>query len=145
MPEVDPNDKPVVPYTVMDETGAPYLLGSRCRACNSTHLGHYDNCPKCAAIGQLDDVRLSAHGSLYNYTIVYRSLPGVTVPFISAIVDLEGGGTVRGNLLEVTPDPATIEFGMPVDVVFRSAAEAVADGAGYFSYFFVPAIREAAQ
>lgn len=139
-----PNDaQPVVPYTAIDESGAPYLIGSRCGACGATHLGHFENCPKCGARGQTSEVRLADHGTLYNYTIVHRSLPGVKVPFISATVDLDGGGTVRGNLLEVEPDPAKIAFGMPIDVVFKSASTAVENGEGYIAHFFVPASRGA--
>lgn len=137
-------DQPVVPYTVIDPSGEPYLLGSRCGACGATHLGHFDNCPKCAARGSLEDIRLASEGTLYNFTIVHRSLPGVIVPFISAVVDLEGGGTVRGNLLDIEPDPAAIEFDMAVRVVFRSAAEAVEGGEGYLAHFFVPARKETA-
>ncbi len=132
-------DQPVVPYASFNDLGEPCLIGSRCGACGQVHLGKFENCPKCAARGEMSEVTLSDHGELYNYTIVHRSLPGVTIPFISAVVDLEGGGTVRGNLLEVEPDPSNIEFGMPVNLVFRSAADAVEGGEGYFAHFFVPA------
>ncbi|KCZ94238.1 Zn-ribbon domain-containing OB-fold protein [Hyphomonas johnsonii] len=132
-------DQPVAPHTVISTGGEPYLVGSHCSACGETHLGAFENCPACTARGQMDEVRLSNQGTLYNYTIVYRSLPGVTVPFISAVVDLDGGGTIRGNLLEVEPDPSKIAFDMPVKVVFRSAADAVAGGEGYLAHFFVPA------
>lgn len=131
--------KPVAPYTAIDESGAPYLIGSRCDNCGATHLGQFENCPKCGVRGQIRQLRLADKGTLYNYTIVYRSLPGVKVPFISATVDLEGGGTIRGNLLDVEPDPAKIEFGMPVNVVFKSASTAVENGEGYIAHFFVPA------
>ena len=139
MSEAEIVDQPVAPFTILDDAGEPRLIGSRCGECGQVHLGKYDNCPKCAARGQMSEETLCDHGVLYNYSIVHRSLPGVTVPFISAVVDLDGGGTVRGNLLEVEPDPAGIEFGMPVKVVFRSAAEAVEGGAGYVAHFFVPA------
>lgn len=132
-------DRPVAPYAAVDEQGAPYLIGSRCRACGETHLGRLQNCPKCAARGVIDEVRLAERGTLYNYTIVHRSLPGVTVPFVSAVVDLEGGGTIRGNLLEVDPSPESIRFDMPVKIVFRSAASAVEGGEGFLAHFFVPA------
>lgn len=133
-----------MPYLVQDESGAPYLIGSRCEACGQTHLGHFENCPKCTARGRLREVRLGTTGSLYNYTIVYRSLPGVTVPFIAAVVDLDGGGTVKGNLLEVDPKPGSVAFGMPVKMVFREADTAVTGGEGYVSHFFVPADEEMA-
>lgn len=135
--------QPVVPYLAIDDSGMPYLVGSRCAACGATQLGTFENCPKCAARDRMNPVRLAETGTLYNYTIVHRSLPGVTVPFISATVDLDGGGTVRGNLLDVEPDPARIEFGMPVRLVFRSAASAVANGEGYLAFFFAPLAREA--
>lgn len=131
--------KPVMPYLAHDGAGAPYLVGSRCDACGQTHLGRFENCPRCAARGKMTETQLSNHGVLYNYTIVYRSLPGVTVPFVSAVVDLDGGGTVKGNLLDIDPSPQAVRFGMPVRMVFREASEAVAGGEGYVSHFFVPA------
>lgn len=86
---------------------------------------------------------LGTRGRLYSFTIVHRSYPGVRVPFISAIVDLEGGGTVKGNLLEVEPDPGAIAFGMPIDVVFRDAGLANPEAAGHVAHFFVPAQGDA--
>jgi len=83
-------------------------------------------------------VALLGRGRLYNYTIVYRSYPGIKVPFISAIVDLECGGTVKGNLLEVEPDPKHLQFGMPVRMIFREAQLASEEGVGYIAHFFVP-------
>ena len=46
------------------------------------------------------------------------------VPFISAIVDLDGGGTLKGNLVDIEPDIAKLKFDMPVKVVFRDAGRA---------------------
>ena len=43
------------------------------------------------------------------------------MPYVSAIVDLDGGGTVKGNLTGVDPDPAKIKMGMPVRVVYKDA------------------------
>src|SRR5689334_23852397 len=57
--------------------------------------------------------------TLYAYSIVHRSFPGVAVPYVSAIVDLDGGGSLKGNLIDVEPDPAKLTLGMPVDVVFK--------------------------
>ena len=49
--------------------------------------------------------KLSNRGELYVYSIVHRSFPGIEVPYVSAIVDLEGGGTVKGNLIGIEPSP----------------------------------------
>jgi len=85
-------------------------------------------------------VRLSSKGKLYSFCIVHRSFPGSQVPYISAIVDLEGGGTIKGNLINIEPDPANLEFDMPVEVVFDDAlGRKDSDGNSYISYFFQPA------
>ena len=62
------------------------------------------------------------------------------MPYISAIVDLDGGGTVKGNLIGIEPDPENIEFDMEVDVVYKDAlGRKDSDGNSYISYFFQPA------
>lgn len=130
--------RPATSYLSFRSDGRPMLQGRKCRACGAIFLDARENCAKCAARGALDTIELGTTGRLYNYTIVYRSLPGVTVPFVSAIVDLDGGGTVKGNLIDVEPTPEAIKFGMPVKVVFRGAEIATAAGDGFISHFFVP-------
>ena len=76
----------------------------------------------------------------YSFSVVYRSFPGIDVPYISALVDLDEGGTVKGNLINVEPDPENIDFGMKVKVVFGDAlGRKDKDGNSYMSYFFEPA------
>ena len=62
------------------------------------------------------------------YSIVHRSFPGIEVPYVSAIVDLEGGGTVKGNLINVEPEPDQIKMGMPVELVFKKAPQKDSEG-----------------
>jgi uncharacterized OB-fold protein len=131
---------PVVDFLKIPEGGEPYLEGHRCAACGETFLARRVACPKCCSRQPMQPVRLGARGHLYAYCIVHRSFPGIDVPYVSAIVDLEGGGTVKGNLIDVAPDPAKIRFGMPVEVVFRDAlGRKDKDGNSYLSYFFRPA------
>jgi uncharacterized OB-fold protein len=49
-----------------------------------------------------------------SFTIVHRAAPGVPTPYVSAIVDLEGGGVVKANVVNVEPVPANVSLGMPV-------------------------------
>jgi uncharacterized protein len=131
--------RPATSYTRIDEAGAPYLLGSRCGECAAVFLGVRENCGRCCARRRMQPLRLAARGRLYSYTIVYRSYPGIRVPFISAIVDLEEGGTIKGNLVDVAPSPEKLAYGMPVKVVFRGAQCALGEeAAGYVAHFFVP-------
>ncbi|MBD3649691.1 MAG: Zn-ribbon domain-containing OB-fold protein [Pseudomonadales bacterium] len=131
---------PVVDWLKLPDKGEPYLEGHKCKACGAVFLGERDVCSKCGARDKMEAVKLSNKGKLYAFSIVHRSFPGIEVPYISAIVDLEGGGTVKGNLINIDPDPEKIKFDMPVEVVFKDAlGRKDQDGNSYISYFFQPA------
>lgn len=129
-----------MPYLKIPEKGDPYLEGYRCGACGATYLGERSVCSKCGARDQMAAVKLPNKGQLYVYSIVHRSFPGIQVPYVSAVVDLEDGTAIKGNLIDVEPDPEKIEFGMPVEVVYADAlGRKDKDGNSYLSYFFKPA------
>ena len=131
---------PVVPFLKGADGQDPFLEGHECAGCGAIFLGARTTCSKCGARDQMVAKRLSNQGKLYSYSIVFRSFPGIEVPYISAIVDLEGGGTVKGNLIGIEPDPSHLSFDMPVEVVFADAlGRKDADGNSYLSYFFKPA------
>ena len=131
---------PVVDYLKIPDSGDPYLEGHKCGACGATFLGERSVCSKCGARDQMSAVKLPTRGNLYAYSIVHRSFPGIEVPYVSAVVDLEDGTAIKGNLINVEPDPEKIEFGMPVEVVFDDAlGRKDSDGNSYLSYFFQPA------
>lgn len=131
---------PAVEYLRLPADGEPYLEGHKCSDCGSIYLGARNVCSKCFARNKMELVRLADTGKLYVYSIVHRSFPGIEVPYISAIVDLDGGGTVKGNLINVEPDPARINMGMSVKVVYKDAlGREDRDGNSYISFFFEPA------
>ena len=136
------SDKPLpaVPYLKIPENGEPYLEAYKCGQCGATFLGERDVCSKCGARDQMSAVTLPNTGKLYSYSIVHRSFPGIAVPYVSAIVDLDDGTASKGNLINVDPDPESIPFDMPVEVVYDDAlGRKDADGNAYLSYFFQPA------
>ncbi len=131
---------PAVPFLKLPEKGDPYLEGHQCQACDSIFLGERAVCSKCGARDRIKTVKLANTGKLHVYSIVCRSFPGIEVPYVSAIVDLDGGGTVKGNLINIEPDPEKIAFGMPVEVVYKDAlGRKDQEGNSYISYFFQPA------
>ena len=130
---------PVVDYLKLPDDGDPYLEGQQCGQCGAIFLGERSVCSKCGTRDQLKPLRLANEGSLYSFSIVHRSFPGIETPYISAIVDLEGGGTVKGNLIGIDRDPEKISFGMPVQVVYKDAlGRKDKEGNSYLSYFFQP-------
>ena len=126
-------------YLKIPDDGDPYLEGYKCGSCGATFLGERSVCSKCGARDQMSAVTLPNHGTLYSYSIVHRSFPGIDVPYVSAVVDLDDGTAIKGNLINVEPDPDKIEFGMPVDVIFADAlGRKDRDGNSYLSFFFQP-------
>ena len=131
--------RPAVGFLKIPDDGAPYLQGSKCGKCGETFLGERTTCAACGAREGMQSIKLADTGKLYNYTIVHRSFPGVPVPFISAIVDVDGGGTLKGNLEGVSPVPDAVKFDMPVKIVIKDAGRKDRDGNSYLAYFFQPA------
>ena len=129
---------PVVPFLKIPESGDPYLEGHKCKKCSAVFLGERAVCSSCGARDEIEPLRLADQGELYVYSIVHRSFPGVEVPYISAVVDLEGGGTVKGNLIGIDPVPEKIKMGMPVETVFKIAPRKDRDGNEYLTYYFQP-------
>jgi uncharacterized protein len=130
---------PVVDFVKLPDDGDPYLEGHECKTCHAIFLGERTHCSKCGARDSMQAKKLSNKGTLYVYSIVHRSFPGVEVPYVSAVVDLEGGGTVKGNLINVEANPEKIKLGMPIEVVFKDAlGRKDREGNSYTSYFFQP-------
>ncbi len=133
-----PKPLPIVPYLKIPDEGDPYLEGHRCLDCRAVFLGERSVCANCSARDRLEAVRLSNHGELYVYSITHRSFPGVETPYVGAIVDLEGGGTVKGNLIHIDPDPEKIPLGLPVELTYQIAPRKDAEGNEYLMYYFQP-------
>jgi uncharacterized OB-fold protein len=137
MPETLPLS--AVHFLQFDSAGVPYLQGSRCGECNAVAPGDRSVCNACGARDAMSPMRLCERGTLYNFTIVHRSFPGVMTPFVAAIVDLEGGGALRGTLLNTATDPGQIAYGMPIKVIYRNTGQCSSEGRPFFAYYFVPA------
>jgi uncharacterized OB-fold protein len=129
---------PAVEFLKIPEQGEPYLEGHKCKKCGAIFMGSRAVCSKCGARDALAPQKLGTKGKLYAYSIVHRSFPGVEVPYISAVVDLEGGGTLKGNLINVEADPKKLKFDMPVEVIIKDAGRKDREGNSYLAYFFQP-------
>jgi uncharacterized protein len=103
---------PIVDYLVLDD-GAPYLVANRCDNCGALYFDRRNACAKCSG-RSFSKQRLADDGTVRSFTIVHRAAPGVPTPYVSAIIDLSGGGVVKANLLNVEPSPDHVRFGMNV-------------------------------
>lgn len=130
---------PAIPLLKITDGGEPWLAGSRCRKCDAIFPGDRAVCASCGDRHSIESIRLAQRGTLYNFTVVYRSFSGVKTPFVAAIVDLEGGGSLRGTLLEVEPDPEKLRRDMPVKIVFRDTGQTNQEGRAFLAYYFITA------
>lgn len=94
-------------------------------------------CRSCGSADRLETFRAAQTGCVFSWTVVHRSYPGIPVPFVSAIVDLDGGPTLKGTLRNV--DPATVRAGLPVHLVFDDAGGARdTQDIPYVGFHFLP-------
>ena len=112
MSDAAPARVPLVDYLVIDD-GAPYLVAQE-----STESGalYFDRRNADAQSGRpgFQRRRLGDTGTVRTFTIVHRAAPGVPTPYVSVVVDLDGGGVVKANLVNTEPDPEHVRVGMPV-------------------------------
>ncbi|MCG3170262.1 MAG: hypothetical protein CALGDGBN_01801 [Pseudomonadales bacterium] len=116
--------------------GGWQLAGSRCGACQAVFLGARRVCAACGARGRMLPEVLRDRGRVHSFTTVHRSFPGVPVPFVMAVVDLDGGPALRGTLRDAAA--AELRFDLPVRVVFGDSGQRDASGAAWIAFSFVP-------
>ena len=116
--------------------GSAFVEGFRCGACGAVFPEPTMACRACADRARPQAFRATETGKLYSWSVVHRSYPGIAVPFVSAIVDLDDGLTLKGTLREVAI--ADLRAGMPVQLTFDNAGGATdKDGAPYVAFHFV--------
>jgi uncharacterized protein len=112
VPDPSPAQVPLVDYLVIDD-GEPHLIAHESTESGALYFDRRNADAKSGKPG-FTTRRLANTGRVRTFTIVHRAAPGVPTPYVSAVVDLDGGGSVKGNLINVEADPAHVQFGMPV-------------------------------
>jgi uncharacterized protein len=103
---------PVVNYLVLNG-GAPHLVAQECASCGARYLA---NRPACAHCGkrEFSPRRLPTTGEVGSFTIIHRAAPGVPTPYVSALVDLDDGTTVKSNVVGCPADDNAVRLHMRV-------------------------------
>jgi uncharacterized protein len=127
---------PMVGYLVLDD-GEPHLVANQCTACGAQYFDRRNACANCGG-DDFDRTALATTGVVRTFTIIHRAAPKVPTPYVSAVVDLDGGGSVKANIVDVEPDPAKITLGMPVRLTTFTAGTDD-DGTEAIAFGFAPA------
>jgi len=106
------------------------LRGSKCRRCSLIAYPIQRVCYKCGSKDEYDEIKLSKKGKLFTYTEDYLSGRGAEQFVVFPVVDLEGGGRLKGHMTEC--EPGEVRIDLPVELAFRK----MHDGGGYNNYFW---------
>jgi uncharacterized OB-fold protein len=124
------------PYA--DESTQPFwdaalqgrLVAPRCTNCGTFVLPPQPRCFACQHTG-FEFVDLPGTGTIYSFTVVRHPLaPHLqeAVPFVSAVIDLDGtqgaGARMLANVIDADPDE--VRIGDPVRVVFDKVSDTFA-------------------
>jgi uncharacterized OB-fold protein len=125
---------PLVDYLALGDQ--PHLVAKECTGCGARY---FDRRNACASCGQTDftTVELGTVGVLRTFTIVAYAAPGVPVPFVAGVVDLDGT-SVRTNVINVPADPDHVHTGMKVRLA-TYVVGADDDGTEAIGFGFEPA------
>jgi uncharacterized OB-fold protein len=103
---------PIVDYLVLDD-GPPHLVAQESVESGALYFDRRNADAKSGKAG-FKARRVADTGTVRTFTIVHRAAPGVPTPYVSIVVDLDGGGVVKANLLNVDPTPEAVTVGMKV-------------------------------
>lgn len=88
----------------------------RCGECGLLRHPPGPMCPRCSAT-RPEYLIASGRGEVYSYVVHHHPpVPGRELPFVVALVALEEGVRVLGELRDT--DPAGVRVGLPVEIVF---------------------------
>lgn len=97
---------PIVDYLVIDD-GEPYLVAHESGRSGSLSFTRRNADPLSGEPG-FTRRRLATTGTVKAFTVVQRDAPGIEVPYASVIVELDGGGVVRGRLVGTSRHPRNV-------------------------------------
>ncbi len=118
---------------IPDAETEPYWQGAkegklrlkRCRPCNRPFFYPRTYCPICWS-ADTDWIDACGKGTVYSYTVIaHNDVPPFKdwLPYVVALVELDEGPKLVTNI--VGADPALLEIGQPVEVVFEKIDDQV--------------------
>ena len=114
------------------------LVGTKCETCGTYFMPERKICAKCRRKGKIISHMFTGRGKIHTFTVI-RVAPEdyeFFVPYVLAIIDLEEGAHITGQVVDV--DPETIKVGQQVEMVFRKIHEDNPEGLITYGFKFRP-------
>ena len=101
----------------------------RCIRCDDAFFYPRLRCPLPGCMSdQVEWFQASGRGTLFTYMINHRPAPGfeTDAPYAIAIIQLEEGPRMMGNIVGIENTPENLVLDMPLKVVFTDATDEIA-------------------
>src|SRR3546814_13530389 len=82
----------------------------------------------------MSHIRLADTGKVRTCAVIKRSYPGVPVPFIAAVIEIDGGGIVRGTMTGAIPSDPVAEVGRPVRICIEDTGQRDETGRAFYAH-----------
>ena len=110
----DGQQVPIVDYLVLGDD--PHLVAQRVQGVRGDLLRPPQRLRELREDRSSASRRLGTTGVVRSFAIVHQAAPGVPVPYVSTVVDLDGGGCVKANVVNIEPEPDKLSLGMKVQL-----------------------------
>jgi uncharacterized OB-fold protein len=111
------------------------LIGYQCQQCGFVEFPELRRiCKRCRRASEFVEIALRPYGKVISYVVQHRLPEGFETPLPLAVVDLEGGARVYGQMTECKPEE--LQVGLAVEAELRVFYDD--DGLHIYSYKFRP-------
>jgi uncharacterized OB-fold protein len=113
------------------------LEGSKCKKCTKIYFPPRPICPSCQSTN-LEKVFLPKKGKVVTFTTIHVAPKTfeLYVPYIVALIELEGGMRLTAQITDC--DPSEVYIGMSVETIIRKINTEGKTGPIFYGYKFRP-------
>ena len=115
------------------------LIGTKCGVCERVYFPPRSVCPTChrQSIGKMEPFKLNGEGEVLTFSIVHDAPSQLEMqkPYVIAIVQMEEGVRITGQIIDVELDE--VKIGMKVRTTLRKVSDEGEAGVINYGYKFM--------
>lgn len=112
------------------------LEGTQCATCKKKYFPPRKFCMQCRRKGKIESFRFSGNGKVFSFSEVFVPPAGyeLEAPYVLAIIELEEGARVTGQIVGVSD--ADVKIGDKVEMILRKILDEGEEGLIHYGYKF---------